>query len=71
MTVTPAMQPPPALGSGPVKGRYACMDGYEPLQPCDDPITQDEMGLLHAGAIGWGIGMLGLIGVMIWAIWRI
>jgi hypothetical protein len=41
------------------------------MQPCDDPIIKMQMDLLHAGAVGWGTGMLGLIGVMVWAFWRI
>jgi hypothetical protein len=40
-----------------------------PIQPCDDPIIQLQMGQLWAGAIGYAIGMVLLVGMLIWQFW--
>lgn len=38
----------------------------DPQQPYDDPLWRATMGRLHAGAIGYGIGMGLLVAALIW-----
>lgn len=61
----PPLEPPPVFGSGHRANRYHQNQYAEPFSA--DPIIEMQMGQLHAGAVGWGIGLLMLVGCLIWS----